>query len=72
MSWEERISVDAVKVSPDNQDDDARRQTRFRRALNEAGVEVHWPTGPALPPSERRPITLQGPSLSAQIVDERR
>jgi prevent-host-death family protein len=51
---------------------EAARQGRFRRLLEEAGLVVQWSTGDPGPLSEYRPIAVQGPPVSEQIIAERR
>jgi|SRR6266542_4145895 len=51
---------------------DAARQQRYRRAMEEAGLVVQWPTGAPVPLSERRLIEVAGPPISEQIIADRR
>jgi prevent-host-death family protein len=54
------------------QDSAAAGVAHFRRALQEAGVTVHWPSGEPVSPTERTPIQIAGPPLSEQIIADRR
>jgi prevent-host-death family protein len=53
-------------------DTDLARQAAFRRALEEAGVVVQWPSGPPVSPDERAPLEVPGPPISEQIIADRR
>jgi prevent-host-death family protein len=51
---------------------DPGRPAAFRRALAEAGAEVQWPSGPPVSPEERAPLDIVGPTISEQIIADRR
>src|SRR3954464_8472389 len=44
----------------------------FRRALQESGVTVQWPSGRPVTPAERTPSEIADPPLSEQIIADRR
>ncbi|CAN5671809.1 hypothetical protein BH24ACT21_BH24ACT21_10440 [soil metagenome] len=47
-------------------------EDRYRRALEEAGIKVTYPTGERVPRERRRLIEVKGRPLSEQIIAERR
>ncbi len=50
----------------------AAHHAKFRAALEEAGLNVQWPAGASVSPTERTPIQVAGPSVSEQIIADRR
>ena len=66
--------LEATKASQEEQERQhcAERDERFRRAFEEAGVEVSWPSGE---PIRDRPLLKYDPGdelISEQIIRERR
>ena len=53
-------------------DDLARREAAFRRALEEAGLVIHWPKEPRRGFTEWEPLPPMDPPLSEQIIADRR
>ena len=52
--------------------DNATRAARFRLALRESGLTVHWPSGEPVSAAERTRLQIAGPPLSEQIIADRR
>jgi prevent-host-death family protein len=65
--------LEAMDVTPAAAvDDEATRQALFRRLAEESGAVNHWPSGEQEPLTDFMPLQLDGPSLSEQIIAERR
>lgn len=48
------------------------QEERYRRALEEAGIKVSYPTGERVPKKRRRLIKVKGRPVSEQIIADRR
>jgi prevent-host-death family protein len=47
-------------------------EERYRRALEEAGIRITYPTGERVPRERRRLIEVEGRPVSEQIIADRR
>ena len=52
--------------------DEGARQAAFRRAMEDAGAILEWPSGDPVPRDEYAPIAVEGRPLSEQIITDRR
>ncbi|MCL4465876.1 MAG: type II toxin-antitoxin system Phd/YefM family antitoxin [Chloroflexi bacterium] len=64
--------LEALDAGQPGTEEEAVREAVFRRDLEQPGVAVHWPAGPAVAAGERHPVLLEGQLVSEQIVAERR
>lgn len=64
--------LEAAEVGERETDSETARRASFRQALAAAGVVVQWRTGAPGPLDAQRPITVEGPPVSEQIIAERR
>ena len=47
------------------------REAAYRRALEEEGLVISWPTGQPVPIEERVVVEIEGPPLSEDIIADR-
>ncbi|MDP2935438.1 MAG: type II toxin-antitoxin system Phd/YefM family antitoxin [Dehalococcoidia bacterium] len=72
VSVDDLVRLEAMDAGQAETSGEAEREAIFRRRLAEKGVVVHWTEGPPVPPSERKPLKIEGQPLSEQIIAERR
>src|SRR4051812_29329849 len=51
---------------------EAAKEAQYRRAMEEAGLIVQYPSGEPVPREAYQPIEIEGPPLSEQIIADRR
>jgi prevent-host-death family protein len=62
----------SIVAEVEDDDSEASRQAAFRRAMEEAGAVTQWPSGDPVPLSEYRPLKIEGPPISDDIIRDRR
>lgn len=72
VSVDDLVRLEAMDAGQTEVGSEADREAEFRRLLTEEGLVLHWPEGPGVPPSERKPIKVEGQPVSEQIIAERR
>jgi prevent-host-death family protein len=72
VSMEDLRRLEDLGAPSPEQESEEERQARFRRSMEEAGLVTRWSPGRPRPLTERRPIVVEGPPLSEQIIGDRR